>query len=167
MYEILTSSIGKKATSTKVSGSSVARPTTTKSTTGGAKIISSGNKPHSVPSTGKISQSTIKQGVVGTTNHKSSPISVPVSSSIHPTALHHHNGVGAVNGAVIIEEFSEPGPIVVGPHAATTLTGERLTAISALPGRDARIPFAPSSKYIPSGSDLEVVPIKSIGGGVK
>lgn len=72
-------------------------------------------------------------------------------------------GPGVIVG---VEEFSEPGPIVVGPHAATTLTGERISPISALPGADARIPYGPRSTYIPSETDLEVIAIDDIDLGV-
>ncbi|MDQ7026180.1 MAG: hypothetical protein Q9P44_11565 [Anaerolineae bacterium] len=71
--------------------------------------------------------------------------------------------MGGIAGGVVIEEYSEQGPVIMGAHDATTLTGERLSSISALPGRDAQIPYAPRARYIPSDSELEINSIDSVG----
>lgn len=41
-------------------------------------------------------------------------------------------------------------------HAVTTLTGERLSSINALPGREAQIPYAPNTKYMPSNYNMNI-----------
>lgn len=64
-------------------------------------------------------------------------------------------------GEHIVEEYTSEGPIVVGPHDATSLTGDRLSYISGIPGRDANIPFGPPSTYVPSYSDLGTFAIDS------
>lgn len=67
-------------------------------------------------------------------------------------------------GGVIVEEFTEQGPFIGGVQAATLLTGDRLSAISARPGPDARIPYAPPTSYVPSASDSKSFEIDSVGG---
>jgi hypothetical protein len=71
-------------------------------------------------------------------------------------------GRGQQMGDHIVEEYSSEGPIVVGPHDATSLTGDRLSYISGIPGRDAHIPYGPRSTYVPSYSDLGTFEIGSV-----
>jgi hypothetical protein len=61
----------------------------------------------------------------------------------------------------VVEEYTTQGPILDGPHDATFLTGDRLSDISGLPGRDAGIPFGPPSTYVPSYSDAGTFEIGS------
>jgi hypothetical protein len=53
----------------------------------------------------------------------------------------------------IVAEYLQEGPFEGGLQDVTSLTGERLSPISALPGRDAHIPSGPPSRYVPSYSD--------------
>jgi hypothetical protein len=53
----------------------------------------------------------------------------------------------------IVGEYLQEGPIVGGLQDVTSLTGDRLSPISGLPGRDAHIPSGPRSRYVPSYSD--------------
>ncbi len=92
-----------------------------------------------------------------------------------PTGRVSHNNVAPVLGenlyvgeprvVGVVDEYFQDGPIIEDAHPITTLSGEYISPISARPGLDANIPFAPKSTYVPSGSEMDLQTIDGVGEG--
>ena len=164
------------------SGSTRPQSTTVRSGTSqpvqsGTRVVSSGSS-QPVQGATRVVSSGLSQGTRVASGSAPRPVSTvgstrvtaPVArESYVPRAPVQYSTQGYYHGSnqmggVIVEEYSEAGPIIAGVHPATELTGDRLSPISARPGPDARIPYAPPSVYVPSDSDTRSYTINSVGG---